>query len=88
MRHRREIKRPLTRTATELNLKRLAAVGEAESVARIERSITNGWQGLFFPGDSGYYRHLHGGSTGRPGRSNEDDTIQRLKAMLEEEERE
>ncbi len=88
VRHRIEIKRPLTRTAAELNLKRLAAVGEAEAIARIERSITNGWQGLFFPGDSGYYRHLRGGRSGRAGRFDEDDTIMRLKALLEEEERE
>lgn len=46
--YRREIKEPLKPSTVDLQLKKLAAVGLAESIARIERSITNGWTGLFF----------------------------------------
>jgi hypothetical protein len=81
--HRREIKKPLTQTAGDRALKRLAKAGEQEAIARIERSIGNGWQGLFFPGDAVRYRYLQA-SEGkeRPSRR-PDDAIERLKSRLE-----
>jgi hypothetical protein len=45
--HRREIKKPLTPTSTEHQLKTLASIGEAEAIAAIHRSISNGWTGIF-----------------------------------------
>jgi DNA-binding MarR family transcriptional regulator len=45
--HRREIKKPLTPTSTERQLKTLASIGEAEAIAAIHRSISNGWTGIF-----------------------------------------
>jgi DNA-binding MarR family transcriptional regulator len=45
--HRREIKKPLTSTSVRYQLKNLAALGEAEAIAKLTRSITSGWQGMF-----------------------------------------
>jgi hypothetical protein len=45
--HRREIKKPLTPTSTQRQLKDLADCGEAEAIAAINRSIGNGWTGIF-----------------------------------------
>lgn len=45
--HRREIKKPLTSTSVRYQLKDLAALGEAEAIAKLTRSITSGWQGMF-----------------------------------------
>lgn len=49
--HRAQLKKPLTKEQERSQLKKLAKEGEAEATARIERSIANGWQGLWFPGD-------------------------------------
>jgi DNA-binding MarR family transcriptional regulator len=45
--HRREIKKPLTSTSVRYQLKDLAALGEAEAIAKLTRSISNGWTGIF-----------------------------------------
>jgi DNA-binding MarR family transcriptional regulator len=45
--HRREIKKPLTSTSVRYQLKDLAALGEAEAIAKLTRSITSGWQGMY-----------------------------------------
>jgi len=45
--HRREIKKPLTSTSVRYQLKDLAALGEAGAIAKLTRSITSGWQGMF-----------------------------------------
>ena len=47
--HRREIKRPLTPTATTQQIRRLAEWGESRSVAAIEHTVGNGWVGLREP---------------------------------------
>lgn len=50
-RHRREIKAPLKPTQADSQLAKLATEGETAAVGRIERSIANGWQGLWFKED-------------------------------------
>jgi len=50
-RHRREIKHALTPTTAQRQLKRLAKEGAESALLRLERSMDNGWQGLWFPDD-------------------------------------
>jgi hypothetical protein len=50
--HRREKKRPLTALSREKQLKALGVWGVGRSVAAIEHSIANGYQGIFEPGRS------------------------------------
>jgi hypothetical protein len=45
--HRREIRKPLKPTTTSKQLAELAAIGAPAAVKTIQRSITNGWTGLF-----------------------------------------
>ena len=47
--HRREIKKPLTPTATTQQMRRLAEWGESRAVAAIEHTVGNGWVGLREP---------------------------------------
>lgn len=47
-RHRKEIKKPLTPSQEESQLTRLAGEGEQAAYERVEKSIANGWQGLWF----------------------------------------
>lgn len=47
--HRAEIRKPLTPTAANLQLRKLNKMTEAEAIAAIEHSINNGWQGIFDP---------------------------------------
>ena len=52
-RHRTELRKPLTRQATESQIAELAKFGEARAIAAIYHSIRGGWQGIFEPkGDS------------------------------------
>ena len=44
--YRKEIKKPITPTMAESQLKNLAAMGEGRAVAMIENTISKGWQGL------------------------------------------
>ena len=44
--YRKEIKKPITPTMTESQLKNLAAMGEGRAIAMIENTISKGWQGL------------------------------------------
>ena len=48
-RHRSEIRKPLTRQATESQIDELAKMGEARAIAAIYHSLRNGWQGIFEP---------------------------------------
>jgi hypothetical protein len=50
---RREIKKPLTATQEKSQLKKLAKETEVAATERVERSIANGWQGLWFQDDKG-----------------------------------
>lgn len=45
--HRKEIHHALKETTIKYQLRKLAKLTEAEAIATIERSIENGWQGLF-----------------------------------------
>jgi hypothetical protein len=47
--HRRELKKPLTQTATQKQLAKLARMGERRAIAALEHSAANGWQGIFEP---------------------------------------
>lgn len=44
--YRKEIKKPITPTMAESQLKNLAAMGEKRAIAMIENTIGKGWQGL------------------------------------------
>jgi len=46
--HRKQIRHPLTKTQAEGQLKKLAKEGEPAACDRVERSIVNGWRGLWF----------------------------------------
>jgi hypothetical protein len=51
--HRSELRKPLTRQATESQLAELARMGEERAFAAIHHSLRGGWQGIFEPkGDS------------------------------------
>ena len=45
--HRRELKSPATTRAQAMQLKQIAEMGPARAVRAIERSIANGWKGIF-----------------------------------------
>ena len=45
--HRKEIKKPITKTAGEQQLKQLSVWGTERAVSAIETSIANSWQGIF-----------------------------------------
>lgn len=47
VKHKRELKKPLTPTSQRAQIKRLAGMGEARAIAAIQHSIENGWQGIF-----------------------------------------
>lgn len=47
--HRREIKKPLTRTSRKQQLASLAAMGERRAIAAIRHTIFKGWQGIREP---------------------------------------
>jgi len=47
--HRSEIKKPLTRQATESQIAELARMGEERALAAIHHSLRGGWQGIFEP---------------------------------------
>ena len=47
--HRREIRKPMTKTAAEKMLAELKMKGEKRSIRAIEYTISNGWQGLREP---------------------------------------
>ena len=47
--HRREMKKPLTKTSTAQQLKELASMGESRAVSALHRSVKNGWQGIYEP---------------------------------------
>jgi uncharacterized protein YdaU (DUF1376 family) len=46
MQYRKEIKKPITPTMAESQLKNLATMGEKRAIAMIENTIGKGWQGL------------------------------------------
>ena len=47
--YRKELKKPLKDATVTAQWKEFVAWGEAKSIASIEQSIKNGWQGLFEP---------------------------------------
>jgi len=47
--HRTELRKPLTRQATESQLAELARMGEERALAAIHHSLRGGWQGIFEP---------------------------------------
>lgn len=49
VKHRKEIKKPLTQTSIDQQLKQMAAMGEARAIRMIEHTIGKGWQGLAEP---------------------------------------
>lgn len=61
IKHRREIKKPLTPTSTKQQLAKLAAMGETRAMQAIVHTVANGWVGLREPDDSQL------GRSGRPG---------------------
>jgi len=52
IRHRREIKKPLTQTQTAKQLALMARMGVDRSIAAIEHTVSMGWQGLKEPDHS------------------------------------
>src|SRR5690606_4011964 len=48
--YRREIRKTLTPSTAQKQLRKLAEWGEAKAIAAIEQSVRNGWTGLFDPG--------------------------------------
>lgn len=64
--HRREIRKKLTSSTIQKQLKKLAELGEAHAIASIEQSIEKGWTGLFEVRKNGHARGRHLTST-RPG---------------------
>jgi len=46
IKYRKEIRRPITPTMAESQLKNLASMGEKRAIAMIENTIVKGWQGL------------------------------------------
>ncbi len=64
--HRHERKPRYTEVAARRALPKLAAEGAAAAIDRIDRSISNGYQGLFFPGE-------RNGSNGRRPMRGEDE---------------
>lgn len=52
LRHRKSIKHPVTPEQETAQLKKLAKEGPAAAIERIERSIANGWRGLWFAGEN------------------------------------
>jgi hypothetical protein len=53
VRYRGEIKKPLSDTTVQAQLKMLAQWGPEKGARALERSVTNGWTGLFDPDDGG-----------------------------------
>lgn len=53
VRHRSEIRKPLTPTAAKRLIDKLAEMGVARAGAAITHSIANGWQGIFEPETNG-----------------------------------
>jgi hypothetical protein len=51
IKHRSEIKKPLTPLAIRKQLKALEKIGPARAVAAIDHSIANGWTGIYEPKD-------------------------------------
>lgn len=47
--HRKEIKKPFTKTSADAALKKLAALGGARAITALKHSTENGWQGIFEP---------------------------------------
>lgn len=47
--HRREIRKPLTKTATDLTFDQLSKIGEVRAIAAIRHTIQKGWQGIREP---------------------------------------
>jgi hypothetical protein len=47
--HRKEIRKKLTPSTAEQQLKKLASMGAQRAIAAIRHSITNGWTGIFEP---------------------------------------
>ena len=47
--HRREIRKPLTPTASKLTLEQLERIGEDRAIAAIRHTIAKGWQGIREP---------------------------------------
>lgn len=72
--HRAELKKPLTRTAIEQQLKKLADMGSARAIAAIRHSIANGWQGIFEP--------TNGAVNGKPGAASA--TARRMQRFIDD----
>ena len=72
VKHRREIKKPLTPTQAEVAMRKLNGWGLAAAIEALENSVANGWQGIFPPGGKpaqrgffdGINEFVHGGSNG------------------------
>lgn len=47
IKHRKQIKKPLTDMSAKMQLKKLAEIPVEEAIKRVEQSIANGWQGIF-----------------------------------------
>lgn len=63
--HRQQLRKPLTKTSAEQQLKKLAEMGEARAVAAIEFTVTRGWTGIFEDKDrnNATTQHHHGSQT-------------------------
>ena len=55
VKHRKEIKKPLTPTQTKEQLKKFSEWGISRSVKAIEHTVANGWQGIREPDTNGKY---------------------------------
>lgn len=69
VKHRKEIKKPLTEESVRQQLQVLAGIGEVQAIGCIEYTIGKGWQGLALPNhsngthqqnNSGHYQRLTG----------------------------
>ncbi len=62
--YRKEIKKTLKPSTIDAQLKKLAAMGEANGIAAIERAITNGWTGIVFENEKTNGQHDDAASKG------------------------
>jgi hypothetical protein len=60
--HRKELKKPLTPTATKLALASLQAMGAARAVRTLRWTVAKGWQGLREPSEQEYNQMFNGGA--------------------------
>lgn len=86
VKHRKEIRKPLTPTSVGQQLKMLAGLGEPGAIACIEYTIGKGWQGLAIPpNQNGTHQQNHSGGyqrlTGAQERKSHFGKVERAKPL-------